>query len=581
MLKFLIGLIAGVVLTFLVVLILAFAAFRMRERPPDIADGSTLVLELNGEIPERAPVELPIALFGHENRPTVANVWMMLKMAAADARIKAVVLEPRGLDLGWAKLEELRADLEQFRKSGKPLWAYLQTPGAREYYLATAADRVYLGPADVLYLKGMRAEMMYFKGTLDKLGVDVQIEHAGKYKDFGDMFTRTGMSPETREVMNSVLDDLYGNLIERIAAGRKKSPAEVRALIDEGPFLATQARDKGLVDALRFEDQVFGELKTKLGGADIKKVPVQKYMRVPAASLGLEGRQRIAFLVGQGAITRGSPDDTGLSEQGITSEAFNRLLRQVGSDRNIRGVVVRIDSPGGEVIASDEIWREMNLLSKKKPLVISMSDTAASGGYYIAMTGDPILAYPGTLTGSIGVVFGKPDLKGLYNKLGITKDGLTRGRFADIDSDYKALGPVELAKLREGIDASYRDFVAKVAEARRKPFATIEEVAQGRVWLGSQARPRGLVDELGGLDRAVEAIKQKAKIPAGERVTLVPYPPRRSIFDVLLRRGGEEAVEAGLESRLGPLVRVWRRVRERLPLEGGLLRIMPYAIEVR
>ena len=206
---------------------------------------------------------------------------------------------------------------------------------------------------------------------------------------------------------------------------------------------------------------------------------------------GAQTKNRIAYLVGQGGITRGDPDGNGLSDEGITSRGLNKLLRQVANDAQIKGVIVRIDSPGGEVTASDEIWREMHLLRQKKPVVISMSDTAASGGYYIAMTGDPILAYPGTLTGSIGVVYGKPDLHGLYDKLGITKEMLTRGRFADLDSDYKPLDEAGLAKLREGIDESYRQFVTKVAEARHRTFAQIEPVAQGRVWLGSQAKATG------------------------------------------------------------------------------------------
>lgn len=579
--KFLIGLVAGALLAILLVVVAVFAALRMRAAPPAIASGSTLVLTLDGGIPERPPVEFPFAIFGSQSRPTVTNIWMMLKMAAADKRINAVVLAPRSIDAGWGKLDEMRSALEQFRKSGKPLWAFLRSPGTREYYLATAAERIYLAPQDPVMLKGMRAEMMFFRGTLDKLGVDVQIAHAGKYKDFGDMFTRTEMSPETREVTNSILDVLYGNLVTRIAQARKKSPEEVRALIDKGPFLASEARDAGLVDALRFEDQVFGELKTRLKVNEIKKLSTARYMRIPPGSLGLEGRSRIALLVGQGTITRGSPDDSGLSEQGITSEGFTKLLRRVAADGSIRGVVVRIDSPGGEVTASDDIWREMNLLSSKKPVVISMSDTAASGGYYMAMTGDPILAYPGTYTGSIGVVFGKPNLRGLYGKLGITKDILTRGRFADIDSDYRPLDPAELAKLESGIEASYRDFVGKVAEARKKKFEEIHTVAQGRVWLGAQAKSRGLVDELGGLDRAIELVKQKAKIPAGEKVTLVPYPPRRNLLDVLMRRSAEDAIEAGLESRLGPLARVLKEAETRLRLEGGLLRLMPYAIDVR
>jgi protease-4 len=327
-----------------------------------------------------------------------------------------------------------------------------------------------------------------------------------------------------------------------------------------------------LVDEVRFEDQMLGEVKTALNAGELKKISSQKYMKA-LESEGQESKNKIAFLVGQGGITRGNPDDAGLSDDGITSEGFDKLLRQVAADSSIKGVIVRIDSPGGEVTASDEIWREMMLLRQKKPLIISMSDTAASGGYYMAMTGDQVLAYPGTLTGSIGVVYGKPDLHGLYDKLGITKDTLTRGRFADIDSDYKPLDGPELAKLKEGIDESYKEFVTKVAQARKRSFDQIEPIAQGRVWLGSQAKSNGLVDELGGLDRAVELIKQKAKIPQGEKVSLVPYPPKRSLIELIMSRSPENTAEAKLRAMLNNWqTRIW--------LKGGYLRLMPYSISI-
>jgi len=476
--------------------------------------------------------------------------------------------------VGWGKLEEFSADLERFKKSGKPLFAFLKTPGAREYYVASAADRIYLGPTDWLNIKGMRVELMYFKNTLDKIGVDVQVEHDGKYKDFGDMFTRTSMSPETREVMTSVVDDLYGNLVGRIAQARRKTPDAVRELIDRGPFLANDALQDGLVDQLRYEDQMFGDLQQKVNAGELHKLSSGSYEKVTADSLGLEGHHRIAMLVGDGTITRGSAGDDGVSGDGIQAGGFNRLLRRIAGDASLDGVVSRIDSPGGDAVASDEIWREMNLLSKKKPVVISMSDTAASGGYYMAMTGDPVVAYPGTLTGSIGVVFGKPNLHGLYDKLGITKDMIARGRFAAIDSDYNDLSPVELAKLKEGIDANYRDFVAKVADARHRPFDQIEPLAQGRVWLGDQAKARGLVDELGGIDRALELVKQKARIPASENVTIVMYPPRRSIMDLLFGRAQDSAVEA----RLRRLLKDWP---PEVWAQGGLLRIMPYMVNAQ
>jgi protease-4 len=575
MAKFLIGLLTGAILTILcgVVLVFSLARFGTDKRVA-VPDNATLVLQLEGEIPERPPVDFPIPFFEQQTQSTVKDVWELLRKAAVDSRIKAVVFEPRNISAGWAKLEEVRADLEQFRKSGKPLVAYLKGAGTREYYLATAADRIYMGPEEYLDVKGLRAQMMFFKGTLDKLGVQVEVEHAGKYKDFGDMFERTDMSEATKEVMNSVLDDVYGRLLSTIASARKKSVEEIRATLDEGPFLAKQSVAKGLVDSLSYEDQMYGELQSRLKSGDIKKLSHRDYMKVTPASLGLEGKPRIAFLVGQGDITRGGSGDDGYGDSGIGAEGFNKLLRRVANDGSIRGVIVRIDSPGGDAMASDDIWREMNLLSKKKAMVISMSDTAASGGYYIAMTGDPVVAYPGTFTGSIGVVFGKANLHGLYDKLGVNKELLSRGRFADIDSDYQPLSAAGRDKLRSAMDDNYRSFVTKVAAARRRKFDQIEPLAQGRVWLGSQAKANGLVDELGGLDRALDLVKEKAKIPKSQRVTLVTYPPKRSVFDILFG----QAAESAMESRLGGLLKGWQL---RLWARGGMMRLMPYTIEVR
>ena len=574
MVKFLIGLITGVLLVFLAFIFLVFILFQFREKPPQMAENSVLVLRLEGDIPEKPPLELPAFLGGGEPGLTVAQVWMTLQKAAADSHIKAIVLEPEGLAAGWGKIEEIRADLERFRKSGKPVYAFLRAPYTHDYYVALAADRIYLGPQEPLMLKGLRAESMYFRKTLDKLGVSVDVEHAGKYKDYGDMFTRSDMSPETREVMTSVVDDVYGNLVARIAEGRKKSPEEVRAIIDQGPFTAAQARQAGLVDELRFEDQVWGELKDRLHSGELKKVAAGEYMMVPMEAVGLQGKSRIALVIGEGDITRGEAGDDGSTGSNLTSYGFDKLLRQVAGDSTIKGVVVRIDSPGGEQVASDEIWRQMNLLSKQKPLVFSMSDLAASGGYYIAMTGDPIVAYPETMTGSIGVVFGKPNLHGLYDKLGITKDSVQRGKHAGIDSDYASLTEDERRILRDGVDDSYKDFVGKVAEARRRAFNDIEPLAQGRVWMGSQAKARGLVDELGGLDRAIELVKKKAHIPAGERVSLVMYPPRRSLLDIVMRRPQDDILESKLAQAFGRMpYRAW--------MKGGFLRIMPYWVDVR
>jgi protease-4 len=572
--KFLLGLATGLLLVFLGVVVLFFAALRFRDKAPAIADNSVLVLRLEGAIPEKSPMELPALLGGGQPGLTVAGVWTTLKKAAADSRIKAIVLEPENLAAGWAKLEEMRADLEQFSKSGKPVYAYLRTPGSREYYLATAAGRIDQGASDQLMLKGLRAELMYFKKSLDKLGVTVEVEHAGKYKDFGDMFTRADMSPETRAVMSSLVDDLYGNLVDHIAAGRRKTPDEVRTIIDQGPFTATRALQAGLVDTLLFEDQMWSELKDKLHSGELHRVALDDYLKVPLDAVGLEGKSKIAMLVAEGDIVRGNSGDNGADESDLTSYGFDKLVRGIRDDSSIKGVVVRIDSPGGEVVASDEMWREMNLLSKKKPVVISMSDVAASGGYYMALTGDPIVAYPQTETGSIGVVFGKPNLHGLYDKLGITKDAVERGRHADAESDYTSMTAEERQLLRDGIDESYRDFVTKVANARHRTFDYIEPLAQGRVWMGDQAKANGLVDELGGLDTAIAMVKAKAKIPAAEQVNVVLYPGRRSFLDLLLHRSSDDALQSKLAQVFGGVpFHAW--------MKGGMLRVMPFWVTVR
>ncbi len=577
MAKFLLGILSGFVLTIIILVLFFFSLAKFRSKPPEVSANSTLVLHLDGSMPERSPIEFPLPFFEQKTPLTVEEVWAMLRHAAADPKITAVVIEPSSMQIGWAKMQELRSDLLQFKKSGKPLYAYLRSPGSREYYVATAADRIFMPPEDLLNLKGMRFELMYFKRTLDKVGVQVDVEHAGKYKDFGDMFTRTTASPETQEVMNGVIDDLYGDLLSAIAAGRKQAIERVRATVDNGPLQASQALSAGLVDELRYEDEMFGELKTATKQSATKKITEREYHAVPDGS-AFTG-QKIALVVAQGDITRGDPESAS-TENGIESEPFGKLLRKVANDSTVKGVIVRIDSPGGESYASDDLWRSMNELSKKKPTVISMSDAAASGGYYMAMTGDPIVAYPGTLTGSIGVVFGKPNLHGLYDKLGIDKTTISRGHFATIDSDDKPLDEEGRQKLREGIDANYRSFVSKVAAARKRKFEDIEPLAQGRVWLGDQAKNNGLVDQLGGIDKAIELVKQRAKIGAGEKVAIYMYPPKRSWLEIAFQQPSAEAVaQAAIDSRMrGLLPPAASDPGLRLLMRGGMLRLLPFAV---
>lgn len=579
MLKFLLGVVVGAILVVVVGILILAGLASLRSRPPAVAQDSTLVLHLTGDLPERPPVDLPFDGFGQRTELTVQQVWSELKRAAADSRIRAVVIEPQRLSIGWAKMQELHAELEEFRKSGKPLYAYLKTPNTRDYYVATAATRIFMGPQDLLDLKGVRLELMYFRKTLDKLGIVVDVEHDGKYKDFGDMFTRTDMSPETSEVMNGIADRVYGDLVKVISTSRGKTTQEIEDAIDHGPLLSNAVAARGLVDALCYEDEMFGRLKNRIG-VRILKVGEHTYARTADTGGTAGSAAKIGFVVAQGGITRGDPDSDGDMDD-IQAESFVKLLQRVESVPDLKGVIVRIDSPGGEVYATDAIWREMNALAKKKPVVISMSDAAASGGYYMAMNGSPIIAYPETLTGSIGVVFGKPDLHGLYDKLGITKDGVQRGRFAGIESDYKPLTPEEKQKLKQGIDETYQTFLKRVSDARRRPVEQIAPVAEGRVWLGEEAREKGLVDALGGIDRAIELVKVKANLAASSKITLAVYPEQRSLFDVLFSRSsqatmvGKIRAAIGLPAQIG-LARTLDSPQVRSFLRGGFLTVCPW-----
>jgi len=580
--RFLLGILAGLIIAFVTSVVLVFAAVKFSQRKPEPPKEAWLQLRLQGELPEAPQVDVPLPAFEDKSAMTMAETWTLLKRAAADPRIKGVVLKPRGLRVGWGKLEELRLGVEKVRKAGKPVYAWLVAPGTREYYVATAADKIFLSPEDLVDVKGLRVESMHLKGTLDKLGVEMEVEHVGKYKDAGDMLTRTTMSEETKESMNAILDTLFPRFCEVVAQSRKMKPEEVKALIDDGPFLAPQAVKRHLADELTFERNVEEKLAAAVKLEHRQSIGGREYLRSSAD----QGKARnIALLAAQGDILRGSTADMFGNDLSINPAAMSRELRRIAADSSIKGAIIRIDSPGGDAVASDEILEEMKQLSKKKPVVISMSDVAASGGYYIAMTGDPVVAYPGTLTGSIGVIYGKANLKGLYDKLGITKEVLKRGRFADIDSDFQKLTPEGRAKLRESLEFIYDGFKQHVAEGRRKKVEEVEAVAQGRVWIGAMAKERALVDELGGLDKAVELIRKKAAFTDSEQVRLVAFPGRKTLFEQLFNRG-----EMGMEGFAGESLFVGPRpeaaLLKRLPrglaplLEGGVLRVMPYQVEI-
>lgn len=570
--KFLLGLIVGAILAIFGLILVVFVIGRaFGSKQPVIASNGALILALEGDMPESSPVELAIPFLQGSNQPTVRDVWNSLRAAAKDNRIKAVVLQPRGLQAGWGKLQELRRDILDFKKSGKPVYALLQGAGSREYYLSAVADRVFLSPDDTLDVKGFRIEEMFYKNTLDKIGVGVQVDHVGRYKDAGDSYSRTSMTPETREVLGQILDQIYSDFCVAVATARHKTPDEVRSLIDMGPFTGEQAKAAGLVDELGYEDQVFSALKGKTGGSLNKVLLRSYYQAVPAKG------DKIAMLVGSGDILRGSTGDDAMSNQAvISSGAFSKVVRQVRNDGSIKGVILRVDSPGGDAVASDEILHELKLLSATKPLVISMSDVAASGGYFISMTGDPVFSYPNTITGSIGVLYVRPNFRSLYDKIGIQQESLARGKYSDLDSLSQPLSDAAQQKLHDQISRTYRSFVTKVAAARRKTYDQIDPLAQGRVWMGTQAKDNGLVDALGGLNEAISSVRRKARLSDSGDTDLVMFPPRRSLLEYLTSSPAEQVAEDYASSKI--------RAKVNLPgsaaMRGGLLQVMPFSVTI-
>ena len=579
MVKYLLGVASGFVLAILLALAILMVVVMVQSADPAIPSDAVLEIRLSGPVPEHMATDFSLEFLESGMPPTLLQIRNAFKKAAKDDRIRAIVLRCGGLSVGWGKAQEIRWAIEEFKESGKPVVAFLQVGSSLDYLIASAADQVFLTPEGFLDVKGLRAEVSFYKNTLQKLGVTAELFQSGKYKAGVEPWMRTSMSDEFREVLNSVLDEVYGQFLESIGSSRGKSIEELRGILDSGPFSPPQALEAGLVDGLHYEDEFFDALKERLGLEDLNRLRLRQYRSVSLASLGLSGEHRIALVYAVGSILRGQDDTERFFGANIlSSDSFSRTLREVKDNDDIEAVVVRIDSPGGDAFASDQIWREMNRLSARKPLIVSFSDAAASGGYYIAMANAPIVAYPGTMTGSIGAYYGKLNLRGLYEKIGINKEIITRGRFAAIDSDYRGFAPEERDKLRQELEVLYRNFVQKVADARKREWDDIHQIAQGRVWMGSQAVANGLVDEIGGLDRAIEMAKEAAGLEPTDKVTLVTYPTPKKFIDVLLDPDRFATRSPAVDRLRAHLAGIdsWPAL-----LQGGFLRVAPYSITIQ
>ena len=556
---------------------------------------SVLVLRVGGTLPDNTASD-PVAnrFFGTPNE-SLTNLVLQLKKAKVDKRIGGVLMQiDAPLTVGWAKLDELRDAIADVRTT-KPVYAHMELALNKEFYLATACDKIFVEPEGTLFTTGLAADVTFYKGSLDKLGVKAETFQIGKYKNYPDQFTRTEMSDAQREVVNAIIDDQFARFVSVVSQARRKSPEDVRLFIDNSPMTAARARDAGMIDGANHRDEIEEDLRKRLGYKDSEKrlrfIAGSSYRDVSPESLDLNTGERIAVIYAPGAIGSGESGGGPFSDESTGSDSLRRALRTAADDERIRAVVLRVDSPGGSSIASDIIYDAVEeVKAKKKPVVVSMADYAASGGYFISANADRIVAHPSTVTGSIGVFAGKPVVSGLYEWLGISNEYVLRGKNAGYFRETEDFTPDERARFESLLNDFYNNsFVPKVAKGRSKSPEYINSIAQGRVWTGAQARERGLVDEFGGLDRAIEIAKELANIPKEDSIRRVVLPAPRSLLQDLLGSNGDYAQAKARREQ--------RAIVEQLPTEvhralkhaalfsrirrGETMAMLPFEMDVR
>jgi len=577
--------------------VLAVWGFGARAAGAEGAKGLKVVeVVLQGDIEEQRAVEMPFGPKANVLREYTAS----LRKAAKDDEVKAVLLRLNLPSFGLAKLQELRDALDAVKAAKKKVYCYLDACMNADYLLACSADRICSPPGGMVGLTGLRAQATFLKGLLDWAGLKADLIHFGKHKSAGDQFTRDSMSEENRKVLNELLDDLYGQFVAAIAKGRGLTEAKVRDAIDNGPYCAKDARASRLVDDVLYFDEFRAAIEKELGskvslvkeyhhlgqkGADLSEFNIFSLFAAlkPRPDIPETDRPKVVIIYLSGLIMMG--ESAFSFGEGVTASEMGKLFAQVRENPTVRAVVLRVDSPGGSALASDLIWREVERTRKAgKPVVASMSDVAASGGYYVAMGADAIVAQPGTITGSIGVIGGKIVFRGLYDKIGVTKEVLTRGKNAALFSDYTPFSDHERKRVEALMGDIYDEFVRKAAVGRKMPPEKMKELATGRVWTGQGGKGLGLVDALGGLKEAFDLAAEKAGIKDKDPQPVI-LPREKNFLEMLLGPGatgfrisdfGFRISISNQKSAISNLSSVFSVLTRE-----NVLTLMPYLVEVR
>jgi protease-4 len=537
---------------------------------PDIEPDSTLVLTLEGDYAEGADAPLLARVLGGR-APSLLSMYSAFRKAELDPRITSVVVRVRGLGIGWGKAQELRAALARARAAGKQTIAVLEAEGfgAGAYYVASAAERVVATPASRSPLLGLASEQLFFAGLFEKLGVMVEYERAGDYKSAVEPFTSEKMSEASREMANALLDSTEARFVADVAEARGLEPAAVRALIDEAPSSGEELLAAKLIDEVAYYEDVVKE-------ANI--VSQDDWALVDAASLGAKPEAAFGLVTGAGMVLTGRGDVAPTGDRVMAADTFVEAVREAVDDAEVKALLVRIDSPGGSPLASDLMWRALrDARAKGKPVIVSLSDVAASGGYYVASAADTIVGHPTTLTGSIGVFVIRPSLGGLLEKTGISVETMQRGARADLLFGSQPLTEGARAVLKRDVEGVYEQFVARVAEGRGMEPDAVRKVGGGRVWTGEQALEIGLIDELGGLYEAAVAAKKAVGLAPDAQVALKLFPAQKTLAEQLLQltRGAHVEAPRGAPvsgfAALPPELRQLYTLATQLPLGAPLL----------
>jgi len=577
-------LLAFIVVTFLgVIILLVFIGKAITPEVVTLSPNGVLVLETSQPYAEQKRVDPVLAFndFGIKTTPGLHDVVRLIKYAETDDNIKGIYLKADNNANGFATSEEVRNALLSFKQSGKFVYAYGEVMDQKSYYIASVADRVYVHPKGRVEFNGFFTELTFLKGALEKLEIQPQIFYDGRFKSATEPLRETEMTVANRIQTNAYLGDLYGNFLKNIGISRKIDTATLHRYANEGLIQeAGDALKYKLVDGLKYNDQVMDEIKSRVGADTDDKInfiSLSKYESATDITTGKGEDNKIAIIYAEGNIVGGESEKSAT----ISSGHFIKLIREARQDKDVKAIVFRVNSPGGSALASESIWRELVLAKKSKPIIVSMGDYAASGGYYISCMADTIFAQPNTLTGSIGVFAVLPNMQSFFkNKLGVTFDGVKTAQYADLGNSSRPLTEMEKKFIQNSVDSIYGTFKGRVVDGRKLSGPVVDSIAQGRVWSGIQAKQLGLVDRIGGIDEAIRCAAKMAKV-SEFRLREYPEADDAPLGKLMQSVSGDSRMETAIKNELGDQYNIYKQLKQLKEMKGEIQAKLPYVMEIR